>query len=103
MKVLHVSPTYFGDDSVIGGGERHACELARSMARRHDVALLSFAAEPRSTRDGRFRTVYLRRRRLAGGPDLSALSPGFFRWVRWADVIHCHQVRTLSTDAAVMI
>ena len=101
MKVLHVSPTYFGDDSVIGGGERHACELARAMARRHDVALLSFAAEPRSTRDGRLRTVYLRRRRLAAGPDLSALSPGFFRWVRWADVIHCHQVRTLSTDAAV--
>lgn len=102
MKVLHVSPTYFGDQSVVGGGERYACELARAMARRHDVALLSFAAEPRSALDGRLRTVYLRRLPSGGGPDLSALSPGLLRWVRWADVIHCHQVHTPSTDAALI-
>lgn len=103
MKVLHVSPTYFGDQSVVGGGERYACELARAMARRHDVTLLSFAAEPRSALDGRLRTVYLRRRRSGRGPDLSALSPAFLRWVRWADVVHCHQVHTTSTTAAVML
>jgi glycosyltransferase involved in cell wall biosynthesis len=103
MRILHVSPTYFGDQSVVGGGERYARELARAMARRHDVALLSFAAEARSALDGGLRTVYLRRRPVAGGLDASALSPGFLRWVRWADVVHCHQIHTASTNAALIV
>jgi len=103
VKVLHVSPTYFGDESVVGGGERYACELARAMARRHDVALLSFAAEARSALDGGLRMVYLRRRRVAGALDASALSPGFLRWVRWADVVHCHQAHTSCTNAALIL
>jgi glycosyltransferase involved in cell wall biosynthesis len=102
MKVLHVSPTYFGDDSVVGGGERYACEVARAMARRHDVTLLSFSGQPRSALEGRLRTVYLRRRRSVGGPFLPALSSAFLRWVRWADVVHCHQVHTPATDAALI-
>jgi glycosyltransferase involved in cell wall biosynthesis len=103
MRILHVSPTYFGDDSVVGGGERYAYELARAMSRRHDVLLLSFAPAPRSARDGGLRVEYLRRRQVAGGLDASALSPGFLRWVRWADVVHCHQVHTLSTNAALIL
>ena len=101
MKVLHVSPTYFGEESVIGGGERYAYELARAMSRRHETLLLSFAGAARSFRDGELRVEHLRRR-PSGGLDLSALSPGFLRWIRWTDVIHCHQVHTASTNAAVM-
>ena len=33
MRVLHVSPSHFGDASVVGGAERYAWELARAMAR----------------------------------------------------------------------
>jgi len=35
--VVHVSPTYFAPESVIGGGERYAEELARAMSDRIPV------------------------------------------------------------------
>jgi hypothetical protein len=31
MKVLHVSPTYYASDSVVGGGEKYILYLARAL------------------------------------------------------------------------
>ena len=42
MKIAHVIPSTFGDDGVVGGAERYAFELARSMADREDTTLLAF-------------------------------------------------------------
>lgn len=105
MKILHVSPTYFDERSVVGGGERYACELARAQSRAADVALVTFGDIARSgVEDGlRVETIrpsaWFRRHPLCGDP----LHPRFARLVRWADVVHCHQVRTFSTDAALML
>src|SRR6185295_14510372 len=32
IRVAHVTPTYFADESVIGGGERYVSNLARALA-----------------------------------------------------------------------
>lgn len=37
MRIVHVTPTYFAPESVLGGGERFAEELARAMADRPEV------------------------------------------------------------------
>ena len=95
MRVLHVSPTYFGSDSVLGGGERYAHELAKAMAQRAEVALLSFARKASSRWEGSLRTEYLRQDRL--------FSTRFIRWIRWAEVLHCYQLYTRCTDIALLL
>ena len=48
MKVVHVTPTYFDDASLIGGGERYVTELALKMAQVVDTTLVSFSNERKS-------------------------------------------------------
>lgn len=105
MKVLHVAPTYFADRSFIGGAERYTLELARATTAAAEVALLSFGERAESHWDGALRIEILRRSRLPGASRIATnpLSLRFARLVRWADVVHCHQVHTLSTDLAVLL
>jgi glycosyltransferase involved in cell wall biosynthesis len=93
--VCHVTPTYFSPDSVLGGGERFAEELARAMAEQTEVRLVSFGRrEIRESPVSRFERVVLRSRTR---DPMTPFSPGLFRALRDADVIHCHQYFTLPT------
>ncbi len=105
MRILHVSPTYFDENSVLGGGERYAYELARAAAETDEVVLVSFADRPAAWRDGPLRVELLRRRPWGRGRPLGTnpCTPRFFAWLRWADVVHCHQVRTFPTDVAILV
>ena len=104
MRVLHVTPTYFGERSYIGGGERYACELARAMAGHAEVTLLSFADEPARYTDGPLRVEHVVRGGLIKHPlYANPFSRRLAKWVRWADVIHCHQAHTIATDAAIIL
>lgn len=105
MKVVHISPAYFSDKSFIGGGERYAYELAKAMARQEEAVFLSFAEDPSSHRDGALLVEHIQRNPFFRGYPLHAnpFSPRFVKWIRWADVIHCHQVHTISTDMAVTL
>ena len=105
MKVVHISPTYFSDQSFIGGGERYAYELAKAMARQEEAVFLSFAEDPSSHRDGALLVEHIQRNPFFRGYPLHAnpFSPRFVKWIRWADVIHCHQVHTISTDMAILL
>jgi hypothetical protein len=40
MKVVHISPTYFDEGSIIGGGERYPSELALWMSKIVDTTLV---------------------------------------------------------------
>lgn len=105
MRVLHVSPTWFGTTSVIGGGERYPYELARSMAARADVALVTYATDSGTSREGALTVDRLPPGRLVRWHPLAA-SPvrwRLLRWVRWADVVHVHQVATLTTGGAIVL
>ncbi len=95
MLVCHVTPTYFSPESVLGGGERFAGELARAMAERADVKLVSFGRrETHEHASPRFERVVLPSRTC---DPMTPFSPGLFRELWDADVIHCHQYFTLPT------
>ena len=103
MKVLHVSPTWFGDGSVVGGAERYTLELARACASLTPTTLLSFAARTSTRYDGALRVRLLRHlpfrhALLSGNP----LHPALYAEIRRADVVHCHQADTFVTNAAVI-
>ncbi|MFL6258753.1 MAG: glycosyltransferase family 4 protein [Thermoanaerobaculia bacterium] len=100
MKVVHVTPTYFAPESALGGGERFAEELARAMAARAEVKLVSFG--PRACREtprpGYERVVL----RSWSRDRMAPFAPGLFRELAGADVIHCHQYFVLPTFLAAL-
>ncbi|HEY0513858.1 MAG TPA: glycosyltransferase family 4 protein [Thermoanaerobaculia bacterium] len=103
MNVVHVSPTYFAPESVLGGGERFAEELARAMAGRAEVErvkLVSFGrrAFRESPRPGYERVVLESWTRDRATP----FSPGLLGEIRGADVVHCHQFFVLPTFLAAL-
>jgi glycosyltransferase involved in cell wall biosynthesis len=100
VKVVHVTPTYFAPESVLGGGERFAEELARAMAARAEVKLVSFG--PRARRE-RPRPGYERVILRSWSRDrMAPFAPGLFRELIRADVIHCHQFFVLPTFLAAL-
>jgi glycosyltransferase involved in cell wall biosynthesis len=105
MKILHVTPTYFGDESYIGGGERYPYELAKAMSNRADVTYLTFSDQSSSSRDQDLlieyvpRSILFKKHPLLGNP----FSPTLIQKIYWADVIHCYQAHTLVTDMAITI
>lgn len=100
LKVVHVTPTYFAPESLLGGGERFAEELARTMSRRAEVKLVSFG--PRAFREspapGYERVILKSWTR----DPMTPFAPGFVEELRGADVIHCHQYWTLPTFLAAL-
>jgi glycosyltransferase involved in cell wall biosynthesis len=104
LRVCHVSPTYFSTDSVLGGGERFAEELARAMAAHgREVAavkLVSFGRRAcREHPAPRYERVILASRTR---DPVTPFSWGLFRELRHADVIHCHQYFVLPTFLAAL-
>ncbi len=103
LRVLHLTPTWFGDESVRGGGERYPLELARAMSRRTETRLLSFGHDPGVRIVDGF-PIEVRRTwlNLRGRPN-DPLGPGVLGLLRWADVIHCHQARAGLTGLATAL
>jgi glycosyltransferase involved in cell wall biosynthesis len=103
LSVCHVIPTWFSPESLLGGGERFAEELARAMASRagiRQVKLVSFG--PRALREQPrpgYERVILRSRTR---DRMTPFAAGLFRTLRGADVIHCHQFYVLPTFLAAL-
>jgi glycosyltransferase involved in cell wall biosynthesis len=104
LRVCHVSPTYFAPESVLGGGERFAEELARAMAGHPRgiaaVKLVSFG--PRALRESpepRYERVILASRTRDRATPFSL---ALFRELRGMDVVHCHQYFVLPTFFAAL-
>ena len=103
MRILHIVPTYFDVSSIIGGAERYTWELAKAMARSADVTLLTFGPRAFTSQRDDVRMVCLKH---WGGVQHSLMPDpvrwSFFRAIRAADVVHCHQVDVMSTNVAVL-
>ena len=99
-RVVHVTPTYFAKESVIGGGERYPLELARAMSRYVETEVVSFGEEPRRLQwsDKVALTVYKRWNSQATNP----FTPMFLRSLAGADIIHIHQFSTYSSNLALL-
>ena len=104
MHIIHVTPTYFDEASVIGGGERYVDELAKAQARLPGtrVSIFSFGRQPRQyIKNGIhyriFKACYWRHFTL-NNPFLL----GHAWALRRASVIHVHQLCTFVSDISVL-
>jgi glycosyltransferase involved in cell wall biosynthesis len=101
--VVHVSPTYFDEDSVIGGGERYATELAKAMARYVDTTLVALGREKKTEKRSELEIKVHPYLTLVDGSYMNPLSYSFLWDVLRADVIHCHQYRTVMTNMCILV
>jgi glycosyltransferase involved in cell wall biosynthesis len=101
LRVVHVSPTYFSAESVIGGGERFVEELARAEARYAEVKLVSFGRCPfREQPLPHLERVVLR---SWTRDPMTPFSPRLLGELVSAEVVHCHQYHVLPTFLAALI
>lgn len=99
MKICCVSPTFFAAESVLGGGERFAEELARALARNGaEVRFVSFGR--RALREHPEPALERSILRSWTRDPMTPFSPHLFRELRDADVIHCFQRNVLPTFLA---
>jgi glycosyltransferase involved in cell wall biosynthesis len=96
-----VSPTYWGRESAIGGGERYVHQLAHSLAEVSAVRWITFGAGP--THVERLATNLERAvlRRRMGSSKWSPFSPELGSFLRDSAVVHTFQYYTLSTFQAL--
>ena len=100
--VAYVSPARFADDSIVGGGERTAFDLATAMARLVPTRLVSFGPERVSTTRGPLRIEIHRPRRYIRDVDFDPLSFGFLRDLAGVDVVHCHHYQLAAPQLAIL-
>lgn len=103
MKVIHITPTYFDDSSLIGGGERYATELARWMSKVVDTTLVSFSPQRKSYRKDNLKVEIYPVKRLIHGNRVNPLSFRYLGSIPQADVVHVHHVHTLVSDMACIV
>lgn len=98
MRIALVTPTYFSPDSYIGGGERYVEELARALAMRAEVKLVSFGQRAfRERPEPGLERVILR---SWTRDKMTPFSPRLARELRGADVVHAFQYYSLPTFLA---
>ncbi|MDA8117249.1 MAG: glycosyltransferase family 4 protein [Actinomycetota bacterium] len=102
LRVVHVSPTRFHDNSVIGGGERYAEFLASAMAAQVDTTLITFGAARSHSRRGRLGIEVYPTLQPRRGSRPTRPGAGFLWALARFDVVHCHQFWTIPTYMAIL-
>lgn len=100
LHVVHLVPAPFAGDGVVGGAERYAWELARAMAKRARVTLVTFGDKPKDQSDGDLRIRVLGPPWYVRGQRTNPMSLKLFSALRDASVIHCHQQHVLASSVA---
>ncbi|MGE5619862.1 MAG: glycosyltransferase family 4 protein [Sphingomonadaceae bacterium] len=100
--VLQLTPIPFGDQAVVGGGERYPTELSRAMARYVPTTLVSFGGRLTAWREGNLTLKTYPVLRYVDHKRVNPLSPWFLFELLGPDTIHCHQYQTLVTNMAVL-
>ena len=97
------APSYFSPDSIMGGGERYVHELAKSMAKYHEVRVFSFAKEKKQHGDWMSVSYHIFPvKKYIQQHKLNPLQFSFMRELAWADVVHVHQACTLVSDLTAL-
>ena len=100
--VAFISPARFADDSIVGGGERTAWDLAAAMAKLVPTRMISFGPERLSTTRGPLAVEIHRPRRWIDDVTFDPLSFGFLRELADVDVVHCHQYQLAAPQLAIV-
>jgi glycosyltransferase involved in cell wall biosynthesis len=99
-KVALLYPSTFGDDGIVGGGERYALELGRHLALRVPTRLVTFADAPWKMAVDGLEVVRFPPIRKLGDHSNNPLSLAFLEALGDADVVHCMCWNTVVTDLA---
>ena len=103
MRVIHVAPTPFGTDGLLGGGERYPLELTRALARHVDCELVTFGPRPGRIREpGGLRVRTLRPLTVLNGHPAHPVAPALFRATAGADLVHTHHMRSAPSRLAAV-
>ncbi|HVG21132.1 MAG TPA: glycosyltransferase family 4 protein, partial [Blastocatellia bacterium] len=102
MKVVHITPTYFDESSIIGGGERYPTELASRMSGLVDTTLVSFSSRRKSYEDGRLKVEVYPVKKFIHGNRVNPLSFRYLGSIATADIVHVHHIQTLVSDMACL-
>ena len=96
-------PQLFGPGGLYGGAERYATELSRAIARHTEVRLVGFGlrADWRHENSG-LDVITLRNQLPEPRFATSPAAWGLVRHLRWADIVHCHQIYTMGTSLALL-
>lgn len=103
MKVVHITPTYFDETSLIGGGERYVTELASGMAKVVDTTLVSFSSKRKTYRQGHLKIEIYPVKHLIRGSITNPLSFRYITEILSADIVHIHHIYTLVSDLGCLI
>ncbi len=103
-KVVHVSPTYFDENSVIGGGERYATQLAAAMTGRvNESVLVTFGKHKGSVTQAGLKIRTYRPLMLMNDNPINPIAFSFLKELWKADIVHCHQYRTVTTNLCILV
>lgn len=97
-----VYPLPFGDDGVVGGGERFAIELARALCGTTRTRFITFGERSFVSSDGFLEIRVRRAGAYARGLRHNPINIGFLTDLFDVDVIHCVSWHTLVTDLCVL-
>ncbi len=98
-----MAPTPFGEDGVLGGGERYPLELARAIAREVDCELLTFGTHASTARDpSGLQVTTLKAWHWLGGHPAQALTPELPAALGNATVVHAHHMRAAPSRLAAL-
>jgi glycosyltransferase involved in cell wall biosynthesis len=104
VRVIHVAPTPFGagPQGLLGGGERYPLELARALARRVEVELVTFGS-PDVRRLGQLTVRTLAAPIRLRGHPAHPIAPSLLRALAGADVVHVHHLRAAPSRIAAVV
>lgn len=98
MKIVHITPTYFDNSSVIGGGERYPTELATWMAKYVDTTLVSFSDRRNTYQENKLKIEIYPVKHLIHSNKINPLSFQYISSILAADIVHIHHIYTLVSD-----
>jgi len=103
MRVIHVTPTPFGSDGLLGGGERYPLELARALAPHVSCKLVTFGPRARAAREASgLEVVVLRTAARLKGHPAHPIAAGLARATKDADIVHAHQMRSAPSRSVAL-
>lgn len=104
MRVTHISPTVFGNEGLLGGGERYPLELSRALAAHVDCELVTFGRRSCVTREPSGLSVrVLKASTFLRGHPAHPVAAGLPSALRDADVIHAHHMRSAPSRMAALV
>ncbi len=102
MRIVQVSPVFFGEEGIVGGGERYPLELAHALAREVPTSLVSFSPRPRREQRGALAVRLYRPWWYVRGKRTNPFSLAWLPALASVDVVHTHQYRTAMSNLAIL-